>query len=257
METGAKVGMVQSNVEAGALARPRVGNRRVCAAGGAIVEMTLAQRFWAYFYSRPNLVGLALAIFGGVLLYYGLLPRFGLLIVLALYLIGVLVTPRNKQMELDWRRKVTEAEIREELEKVARTTRRRAPREIYLKVDSIKDSILSILPQLMLLGEGDRSLYTIRQTALEYLPQALQNYFNLPAQFANFYPLRNGKTARQLLGDQLDILDREMKAIVADYAVNDMQKLLAHGRFLEQKFQQDELFTRTKAKEKEPVQVRR
>ena len=34
--------------------------------------------------------------------------------------------------------------------------RRRAPREIYLKVDSIKDSILSILPQLMLLGEGDR-----------------------------------------------------------------------------------------------------
>lgn len=78
---------------------------------------------------------------------------------------------------------------------------------------------------------------------MEYLPTALRNYFSLPAQFANFYPLRNGKTARQLLGEQLDILDREMKAIVADYAVNDMQKLLAHGRFLEQKFHQDEIFT--------------
>lgn len=219
--------------------------------------MTSAQRFWAFFYSRPNLVGLVLAIFGSALWWYGLLPRFGLLIVVALYLIGLLVTPRNKQMEIDYRRKVTEAEIREELEKVARTTRRRAPREIYLKVDSIKDSILSILPQLMLVGEGERNLYTIRQTALEYLPEALQNYFNLPAQFANFYPLRNGKTARQLLGDQLDILDQEMKAIVADYAVNDMQKLLAHGRFLEQKFHQDEIFTRSSVKEKEKVPVQR
>lgn len=249
--------MVQSGTDAGALARPGTNNRRVFAAGGGIVEMTPAQRFWAYFSSRPNLVGLALAIFGGVLMFYGLLPRFGPLIIIALYLIGVLLTPKNKQMAVDWKRKVTEAEIREELEKVARTTRRRAPREIYLKVDSIKDSILSILPQLMLLGEGDRSLYTIRQTALEYLPTALQNYFNLPAQFANFYPLRNGKTARQLLGEQLDILDREMKAIVADYAVNDMQKLLAHGRFLEQKFQQDEIFMNTPAKEKQPVKVSR
>ncbi len=249
--------MVQSNMETGTWARSAGNNRRGIAAGGGIVQMTPAQRFWAYFYSRPNLVGLALAIFGGVLMFYGLLPRFGVLIVLALYLIGVLVTPRNKQMETEWRRRANEAEIREELEKMARTTRRCAPREIYLKVDSIKDSILSVLPQLMLLGEGDRSLYTIRQTALEYLPTAPQNYFNLPAQFANFYPLRNGKTARQLLGDQLDILDREMKAIVADYAVNDMQKLLAHGRFLEQKFQQDEIFVRATVKEKEPVRVRR
>ena len=47
-------------------------------------------------------VGLALAIFGGVLMFYGLLPRFGPLIIIALYLIGVLLTPRNKQMAVDW-----------------------------------------------------------------------------------------------------------------------------------------------------------
>jgi hypothetical protein len=156
---------------------------------------------------------------------------------------------------LNYKRKYTEAEIRDELERVVRQARRRVPREIFQKVESIQASILSILPQLVALGDGDRNLYTIRQTALEYLPEALQNYLNLPPSFAALYPLRDGKTARQLLGEQLDLLDREMKAIVSDFAVNDMQKLLAHGRFLEQKFRQEELFSRQP--EKTPVEARR
>jgi hypothetical protein len=208
-----------------------------------------------YLYSRKNLVGSVLALFGILLWYAGFLPRYGLVIVAALYLIGVLVTPRDKSRELNYKRKYTEAEIRDELERVVRQARRRVPREIFQKVESIQASILSILPQLVALGDGDRNLYTIRQTALEYLPEALQNYMNLPPSFAALYPLRDGKTARQLLGEQLDLLDREMKAIVSDFAVNDMQKLLAHGRFLEQKFRQEELFSRQP--EKTPVEARR
>ena len=66
----------------------------------------------------------------------------------------------------------------------------------------------------------------------EYLPTALQNYLSLPPAFANLHPVRDGKTARQLLNEQLDILDPEMKEIVVDISANDTQKLLAHGRFL-------------------------
>lgn len=220
--------------------------------------MTRWQQFWAYFMSRRNVTGLLLALFGGLLMYFGLLGVFGPLVIIALYLLGVLLTPRDKQAEVNMQRRMSEAEIRAHLDRVVRKARqRRLPREILAKVESIEASIDSILPQLMLLGQGDRNLYTIRQTALEYLPEALQNYMNLPPFFASNYPLRNGKTARVLLGDQLDLLDREMKAIVADYAVNDMQKLLAHGRFLEQKFHQDEIFTKpAKQPEKVPVQTR-
>lgn len=219
------------------------------------VEMTRTQRIWMYLASRRNLVGGALAIFGALLWYAGFLPRYGLVIVVALYLIGVLLTPREKDRELDYQRKYTEAEIRDELDRVVRQARRKLPRELIQKVESIQASIVSILPQLVRLGAGDRNLYTIRQTALEYLPQALQNYMNLPPGFAALYPLRDGKTARQILGDQLDLLDREMKVIVADFAANDMQKLLAHGRFLEEKFRQEELFTRQP--EKVPAEIRR
>jgi hypothetical protein len=42
--------------------------------------------------------------------------------------------------------------------------------------------------------------------------------------------------------EQLDLLDKEMQELVAAAAANDTQKLLAHGRFLEQKFQKDDIF---------------
>jgi hypothetical protein len=40
--------------------------------------------------------------------------------------------------------------------------------------------------------------------------------------------------------EQLEILDREMKEIVEDFYRNDSQRLMAHGRFLEAKFQKAE-----------------
>lgn len=116
--------------------------------------------------------------------------------------------------------------------------RKRMPAEALAKVESIKTSIESILPILAASNLGDRNVFTIRQTVFEYLPTALENYLSLPPAFANLHPVRDGKTARQLLNEQLDLLDREMKEIVVDMSANDTQKLLAHGRFLEQKFNQ-------------------
>ena len=84
-------------------------------------------------------------------------------------------------------------------------------------------------------------MHIIRQTVLDYLPETLQNYTNLPPAFANLHPVRNGKTARQLLSEQLDLLDKQMVEVAVDLAKNDTQKLLAHGRFLEAKFSQSDL----------------
>jgi hypothetical protein len=44
---------------------------------------------------------------------------------------------------------------------------------------------------------------------------------------------------RQLLGEQLDLLDTSMKQ--EDIHRNDTQKLVVHGRFLEDKFRKDDL----------------
>jgi hypothetical protein len=88
---------------------------------------------------------------------------------------------------------------------------------------------------------ADPNLYTIRQTALDYLPVALQDYLALPTAYATLQPVRDGKTARQLLLEQLDLMDTGMRQIADDAHRNDAEKLLAHGRFLEEKFAKSEL----------------
>jgi hypothetical protein len=198
--------------------------------------MDSRRRFLLFIYSTPNIVGALLGLFGLVLFFTGVIGRFWILIVIGLYFIGVLATPKSEVYNLKIQNQLSAEEIRDELENLMRKIRGKAPKEILAKVEGIKDSILQVLPQLVDLSSSDRDIYVIRQTALEYLPETLQNYLNLPRAYANVHPIKDGKTARQLLGEQLDILDREMKEIVEDIYKSDSQRLMVHGRFLEDKF---------------------
>ena len=203
--------------------------------------MNRPQQLILYLYSTKNIVGSALGLLGLILYFIGLINAWWFVIVIGLYLIGMLVTPDNPTYDLHLRNQLSVEELRAELEELVRTVRRKVPDEIYKKVVSIKESILSILPNIADVNSGDYNIYVIRQTALEYLPDALQNYMNLPPAYANLHPVKNGKTARQLLSEQLDLLDNSMQQIVEDIHRNDTQKLVVHGRFLEEKFRKDDL----------------
>ncbi len=222
------------------------------------MEMTGSQRFWAYFTSRQNLVGLALAAFGFLLLFTRVMrPSIvSVLVIVVLYILGVVLTPRrSKEDAIAMQQRMTEQQLREQLDAFVRSIRNRVPREIMQKVESIRASIESILPQIVRMNSGDKTYYTIWQTATEYMPTAIENYLALPTTFATMQPLRDGKTARQILGDQLDLLDREMKDIVVVVAENDTAKLLAHGRFLEEKFRKDDILMQEIQREAEKVPV--
>jgi hypothetical protein len=79
---------------------------------------------------------------------------------------------------------------------------------------------------------------------LRYLPETLANYVALPPVFRTTHALKDGKTARELLSEQLGLLDGKMKEIVANVAGADAQALLVNGKFLEMKFQQPDFLVR-------------
>jgi hypothetical protein len=54
--------------------------------------------------------------------------------------------------------------------------------------------------------------------------------------YRRLHVVRNGKTAHDLLLDQLHLLDAKMKEIAGNMHASDAQALLANGRFLEEKF---------------------
>jgi hypothetical protein len=196
-----------------------------------------------YLYSTPNIVGSMLGILGLLLFFLGIIQQYWFLIVLGLYGIGVLITPKNPTYELQLRNQLTVDDIREEMEGLVHKIRGKVPKEIMDQVLSIQASIVAVLPQIIDLGSADHNIYLIQQTALDYLPTALEGYLNLPRAYANLQPVKDGKTAKQLLGEQLDILDKEMKEVTQDVYANDTQRLVAHGRFLQDTFQKSFLET--------------
>jgi septum formation topological specificity factor MinE len=198
--------------------------------------MTTRQRLLFYLYGAPNIIG-SLPGLGGLALYFlGIIHDFWFLIVVGLYGIGVLATPKNPTYQVHLRNEMTADEIRAELERLVAGMRKRVPKEIFVMVESIKNSILEILPRIVDINSSDYNICTIRQTALEYLPETIESYLKLPKAYASIHPVKNGKTANQLLSEQQNLLDGEMKAIVDDFYRNDTQRLMAHGKFLQGKF---------------------
>lgn len=73
--------------------------------------------------------------------------------------------------------------------------------------------------------------------ALDYLPTALQSYLSLPRGYANLHPITPGKTAKQVLLDQLDLLDKQLVQVTHAVLKGDTDRLVvANGRFLESRF---------------------
>src|SRR6202035_4753775 len=99
-----------------------------------------------------------------------------------------------------------------------RTVSGKVPDEVIAKVSNIQDSILTLLPRVESLPAGSEDLFIVQRTALEYLPATLEAYLNLPKAYATLRPVENGKTASQVLLDQLTLLEGKMNEISDDIA---------------------------------------
>ena len=74
------------------------------------------------------------------------------------------------------------------------------------------------------------------QTATSYLPEAVGAYLRLPRSFADKRPVSDGKTSLMVLCDQLDLLANKMDEVLDAVCRADADALIAHGRFLQEKF---------------------
>jgi hypothetical protein len=101
-------------------------------------------------------------------------------------------------------------------------------------VAKITGEILELLPHASRFPFGSRDLFVLQRTATEYLPTSVDAYLALPASYASTAVLRDGKTAVRILGDQLELLDVELGEIGEALRRRDSERLLLHGRFLEQ-----------------------
>ncbi len=204
--------------------------------------MSFRKRFLHYLYSTPNIIGSLLGMLGLILFFSGFIQQYWLLIVVGLYLIGALAAPKGKRYTLQMQNQANLDEIRSEMGNLLRKIQGKVPQDIFERVQSIQNTILEILPRIQDLNSSDYQVYTIRQTAVQYLPETLEHYLNLPKAYTTLHPVKDGKTARVLLAEQLTLMDGKLKEIADDFYQNDSQRLLVNGRFLEEKFGKQEVW---------------
>ena len=113
--------------------------------------------------------------------------------------------------------------------------RRELPIDVQVLVEQIRRKAD------VLLGYADRfppfsqDLHLVRQTAAEYLPRTIGAYLALPGD-GDPVVAATGKTALQELREQLQLLDSTLDDIAQDLQRQDLDRLLANRRFLEERF---------------------
>ena len=110
------------------------------------------------------------------------------------------------------------------------------PAPVASRVRRVDRVVRDTIPRLARLGAGSPQAYSVMATATDYLPEAVGGYLRLPRQFADSRPVDRGKSSLMVLIDQLDLLAATMDKVFDAVCREDAAALVAHGRFLQEKF---------------------
>jgi hypothetical protein len=127
-------------------------------------------------------------------------------------------------------------QVEANLEQIEAQVAGKVPPAVQARVDRIIRTLRDTLPRLDQLGLGSAQAHAAITTATSYLPEALGSYLRLPRSYADERPIAGGKTSLMVLCDQLDLLGNKMDEVFVAVCQSDADALIAHGRFLAEKF---------------------
>jgi hypothetical protein len=198
-----------------------------------------SRRLLRYLCSNKNLAGSAGGVAGLALYFTGVVGELWPLVVAGLYGVGALATPPTRTIDL--RGGLDAGNLERAMAEQRRRIGGRLPDDVLAAVGRIHDQVREVLVRSHALPLGSPDAFAVERTVLDYLPTALESYLNLPRGYANRVPVSRGRTARMVLLDQLALLEAKLGEVLEALARGDTDRLLAHGRFLEDRFAVSEL----------------
>lgn len=122
------------------------------------------------------------------------------------------------------------------LDDLLASIRGRVPPTVEARVQRVAGTVRQTIPRLDQLGGSSEQAHAVLRTATSYLPEAVAAYVRLPRDFADRRAISGGKTSLTILCDQLDLLGSKMDDVFDAACRADADALIAHGRFLAEKF---------------------
>jgi hypothetical protein len=148
------------------------------------------------------------------------------------------VSPASKKRGYDDRQpsKRTDSTAKTGPAPVTPIRRAELPIDVQVKVEQIRRKVEVLLSYADRFPPFSKDLYLVRQTASEYLPRTINSYLALAPQTTDRPMPGSGPTPHQELKAQLDLLDAKLDEIAQDLQRQDVDRLLANRRFLEERF---------------------
>jgi hypothetical protein len=84
----------------------------------------------------------------------------------------------------------------------------------------------------------DHDMWLLRQICIDHLPGALEHFLALPKELAS-EPVLDGRSARQVLDEQLEIIERRLEEIAARSYRRNADGLLIHARYVAETLRPD------------------
>ena len=194
----------------------------------------VVNRISAYLTSRKQLAGSALALLGAGLTLADPVGPAGLVLIAGFYLLGVVAVPESARSPGEG---FDPDRICASINELIAAVDGRAPVEVITRIRRIERRLREeILPRIDAIQPGSLDRHLITRTAHDYLPTAVKAYLRLPDGYVSSQPGSRGWSASQVVLDELDLLEMEMMRIAETLDRADMDRLLAHRRFLYDRF---------------------
>lgn len=189
-----------------------------------------------FLLSDANLFGVGAASVISVLTIFGLIHAYWFALTALAYGVGFLLAPRTRVAELlpeGTSTQETLVWLRGEVLPAMPTEAAKLLRQIL----DIADELMPRLKEMEAVGAIQaQSRATLKLTVNSYLPDVVTGYLKLPRSYAATARVAEGKTANQLLQEQLTLLLGHVTEIRDNVLSGEVDALLTNGRFLQQKF---------------------
>ncbi|MFZ6710729.1 hypothetical protein [Undibacterium sp. TC9W] len=198
--------------------------------------LTFKMRALLFLYSTQNLLGCCLALLGLGMFFTGIIADWWFPIVAALYAVAWLAIPADKELELQLQSESSQSSLTDSVDALIRESKSRLPHEAVDGLHRIQSILQDLAPKIFS-GEVAMNYVSLLINAVNRdLPQTIKNYLHLPTAFATMHVIENGKTCKQLLLEQLHLLETQLGKIATDIYKNDADSLVINGEFLKEKF---------------------
>jgi len=133
----------------------------------------------------------------------------------------------------------TGAEVLAVLDRLIVNARGWVPETDVATVQRIRDRAALALPATdEPLQLADHDTWLLRQICIDYVPGALEHYIALPADLAS-EPLLDGRSARQVLDEQLELIESRLDELATRVYRREAGGLLVHARFVAESLRPD------------------